>query len=143
MKRIAFAGWVAGMCCVWSVAAGAAESGPTEAGVREAENAWSKAFVTGDAKVLEALLDPAYVSVSTVGVPRPKAEIIAAASRFAAEHPNTPASPLSPSSTISVKDNAAVVTHHSAKDVSVDVFFYSQGAWHAWYSQHTALAPST
>lgn len=143
MKRVVFAGWVMGVCGVWSLAAGAVESGPTEAALRDVESGWSRAFVTGDTKALDDLLDPAYVSVSTSGVPRPKAEIMAAASRFAAEHPNTPVQPLPPTSTFSVKGNAAVVTHHGAQDTSVDVFYYSQGRWHAWYSQHTKLVPAS
>ncbi|WP_266167996.1 nuclear transport factor 2 family protein [Dyella subtropica] len=141
MKRVVFAGWVVGVCCVWSLAASAAGSGPSEVGVRDVENIWSRAFVTGDAKALDDLLDPAYVSVSTNGVSRPKGEIIAAASRFAAEHPNTPISPLPPTSTISLKGDTAVVTHHGAQETSVDVFYYRQGHWHAWYSQHTKVTP--
>jgi hypothetical protein len=143
MHKRVLAGWFAGVCCLVSLAANAAGPSPGEAGVREVENAWSRAFVTGDAKVLDDLLDPAYVSVSTSGVPRPKAEIIAAATRFAEQHPNTPVQPLPPTSTISIKGDTAVVTHHGDKETSVDVFYYSQGRWHAWYSQHTTRAATT
>lgn len=143
MKKLVFAGWLAGACCVLSLSANALEQGPNEAGVREVENAWSRAFITGDAKALDDLLDPAYVSVSASGVPRPKAEIVAAATRFAAQHPNTPVQPLPPTSTISIKGDTAVVTHHGDKETSVDVFYFSQGRWHAWYSQHTIRASTT
>lgn len=140
MKKFALAGWLVGACCVVSLAANAAEQGPSEQGLMGVENGWSKAFVTGDTKALDDLLDPAYVSVSSQGIPRSKAEIMDAAKRFASQHPGTPAQPLSPTSTISIKGNSAVVTHHGDKETSVDVFYYSQGSWHAWYSQHTARA---
>lgn len=137
MKKLVPAGWLVGACMMLSLSAYAAEQGPNEAGVREVENAWSRAFITGDAKALDDLLDPAYVSVNASGVPRPKAEIVAAATRFAQQHPNTPVQPLPPTSTVSIKGDTAVVTHHGDKETSVDVFYYSQGRWHAWYSQHT------
>ena len=143
MKRLVFAAVFVSACCVLSLTANAAERGPDEAGVREAENAWSRAFVTGDARFLDDLLDPAYVSVSAKGVPRPKAEIMAAASHFAEQHPNTPVQPLPPTSTISIKGDTAVVTHHGEKETSVDVFYYRQGRWHAWYSQHTTREATT
>jgi Domain of unknown function (DUF4440) len=138
MKNTFVAVGFAGVCCAFAVAAHATEAGPNEAGVREAENAWSRAFVTGDTALLDRLLDPAYVSVNANGAPRSKAEILDAAARFAAQHPNTPTQPLPPTSTISVKGESAVVTHHAEKETSVDIFYYSQGRWHAWYSQHTA-----
>ena len=143
MKRVFLAGWIMSLCCVVPLAANATDNGPDEAGVRAVENAWSKAFITGDAKTLGDLLDPAYVSVGPNGVARPKAEIIALASRFAAQHPNTPVNSLPPTSMISIKGNAAVVTHHAANETSVDMFYYSQGRWHAWYSQHTKLGASS
>jgi hypothetical protein len=95
---------------------------PGEAGVRDVENGWSKAFVTGDAAYLDGLLDPAYVSVGIKGNPRTKTEIIALARVFAKDHPGTQATPIPPTSTISVKGAAAVVTHHGDSDTSVDVF---------------------
>ncbi|MEO8505707.1 MAG: hypothetical protein ABI609_17555, partial [Acidobacteriota bacterium] len=48
---------------------------PGDLGLREVEDGWSKAFVTGDSAYLEALLDPAYVSVSAQGDGRTKADI--------------------------------------------------------------------
>jgi len=121
----------------------AAPARPTEASVRDVENRWSEAFVTGDAATLDALLDRAYVSVGTSGVARPKAEIISLAEQYAAKHPGTHATPLPATSTIRVIGNAALVVHHGAADTSVDVFHFDGGHWRAWYSQHTALAPAT
>lgn len=138
MNKFVLASVFVSTCCVAPLAANAADQRSDEAGLRDVENAWSRAFVTGDTRALDDLLDPAYVSVSQKGVPRSKAEIIDAAKHFAEQHPDTPAQPLPPTSTISIKDNSAVVTHHGDKETSVDVFYYSQGRWHAWYSQHTA-----
>ncbi|WP_116994563.1 MULTISPECIES: nuclear transport factor 2 family protein [unclassified Duganella] len=111
---------------------------PGEAGVREVENGWSKAFVTGDTAYLDALLDPAYVSVGTQGVARPKADIIAMAKAYGAAHPGAQATPLLPTAKIDVKGTAAIVIHSGKGDTSIDVFHYSDGRWRAWYSQHTA-----
>jgi hypothetical protein len=115
---------------------------PTVEGVREVENGWNHAFVHGDSAYLEALLDPEYVSVGAKGNARPKAEIVALAAKFAQEHPGEVDSPLPPTSTIRIQGNAAVVTHHGKDNVSVDVFYFAEGRWHAWYSQHTSIAPA-
>jgi hypothetical protein len=110
-----------------------------EAGVRESENRWSEAFVSGDAATLEALLDADYVSTGATGKPRTKAEIIGLASGYAKAHPGEHAKPLSGTSTIRVIGNAAVVRHHNGNDTSVDVFYFRDGRWYAWYSQHTKI----
>jgi len=120
----------------------APQTGADTAGVRAAEDGWSKAFVTGDTAFLDALLDPGYASVGTRGNARSKAEILDLARHYAAEHPGTAATPLPPTSTITVKGAAAVVTHHNPTETSVDVFYFADGRWRAWYSQHTALAPA-
>jgi hypothetical protein len=31
------------------------------------------------------------------------------------------------------------VQHRNSGDTSVDVFYFRDGRWHAWYSQHTRL----
>ena len=111
-----------------------------ESGVRDAENRWSEAFVSGDTATLEALLDASYVSTGTSGKPRTKAEIVALASAYAKAHPNEHGKPLPATSTIRVIGNAAVVQHHNAADTSVDVFYFRDGHWFAWYSQHTKTA---
>jgi hypothetical protein len=116
-------------------------SDPGEAGVRDVENGWSRAFVTGDTAYLDALLDPAYVSVGAHGDARPKAEIIALASRYATAHPGGQATPMPPTSKIEIKGSTAIVVHHNSTDTSLDVFYYAAGRWRAWYSQHTAISP--
>jgi hypothetical protein len=121
-------------------AATAAASIADEAGVRDAENRWGEAFVTGDAATLEALLDADYVSTGATGKPRSKAEIVALAGTYAKAHPGEHAKPLPATSTIRVIGDAAVVQHHNAGDTSVDVFYFRNGRWYAWYSQHTKLA---
>jgi Domain of unknown function (DUF4440) len=120
-------------------AATAAEKIADEAGVRDAEDRWSEAFVSGDAATLEALLDADYVSTGAAGKPRSKAEIIKLATTYAKAHPGEHAQPLPATSTIRVIGNAAIVQHHNAGDTSVDVFYFRDGRWHAWYSQHTKL----
>jgi hypothetical protein len=125
-----------------NVSAAVPGADPGEAGVRDVEDGWSHAFVTGDAAYLDALLDPAYISVGSNGNARPKAEIIAMARAYAAQHPGTQATPLPPTSKIEVRGSAAVVTHHGNNDTSVDVFYYADGRWRAWYSQHTSIVPA-
>ena len=95
--------------------------------------------MTGDAATLDALLDPDYVSVGTAGQPRAKAEILQLSRDFARAHPGQHAQPLPSTSTIRVIGDAAVVQHHGDKDTSVDVFYFRDGRWRAWYSQHTSL----
>ena len=91
-------------------AAAAAEK-PDEAGVRDAENRWSEAFVSGDAATLDALLDADYVSTGANGKPRAKAEIIGLASAYRlirreeamARHARAPA--LAPTSSVVASGN--------------------------------------
>jgi type V secretory pathway adhesin AidA len=129
------------LTCLFATTVEASANGDTatEAGVRDAENRWSEAFVSGDTKTLDALLDADYVSTGTNGSARPKAEIIRIAGAYAKAHPGEHAKPMAPSSTVRVIGNAAVVQHHGDSDASVDVFYFRNGRWHAWYSQHTKL----
>jgi hypothetical protein len=120
-------------------AADAPETARSVEGVRAVEAHWQKAFLSGDGAYLETLLDPAYVSVGHAGNARPKAEIIALAKKVA-EKNMTPQPPEHPA-TIVVRDNAAIVTDSASGDTSVDVFYYADGRWHAWYSQHTPVQP--
>jgi hypothetical protein len=105
-------------------------------GINAIEAHWSQAFVTGDAAYLDGLLADDYVSVNAKGVARPKAEVIALAKRYAAGNP-APLPPRDPSP-VSIEGDAAIVRHRSPQDVSIDVFYWRDGAWHAWYSQHLA-----
>lgn len=115
-----------------------AATGPDEAGVRDAENRWAEAFVSGDVATLDTLLDAGYVSVNAAGAPRAKAEILQLAREFAKAHPGQHGQPLPATSTIRVIGDAAVVQHRGAQDTSVDVFYFREARWHAWYSQHSA-----
>jgi hypothetical protein len=123
-------------------AAAATAQHPDEAGVRAVESGWSEAFITGNAAALEALLDPAYVSVGANGKARPKAEIIALARSYAAQHPGQHADPLPATSTVQIMGTTALVRHHGTSDVSIDLFAFEHGQWRAKYSQHTAIAPA-
>jgi len=121
-------------------AADAPETERSVEGVRAVEAHWQKAFLGGDAAYLDTLLDPAYVSVGHAGNARPKAEIIAL-SKKVAEKKMTPQPPDHPANIV-VRDNAAVVSDSGSGDTSVDVFYYADGRWHAWYSQHTPVQPA-
>lgn len=116
------------------------ETQMNEAGIKAVETHWVRAFLTGDEAFLNVLLDADYVSVNTKGIPRPKTDIIALAKSIAAKGPQT-IPPPSPNMKIAVHGDAAIVTDAAFGQVSVDVFHYANGAWHAWYSQHTTVAP--
>lgn len=129
-----------------AVLASPAREPATVEGVRQAEARWNEAFLTGDSAGLDRLLDASYVSVSAAGKPRTKAEIIAAAQAYAAEHKGAHASAAAsgstPTSTIRLIGRSAIVRHQSAEQLSVDVLYYQNGQWRAAYSQHTAVAPA-
>jgi hypothetical protein len=143
MQRLVLTAALAAMMFAPSVAMAddvSPETQMNEAGIQAVEAHWVRAFVTGDAAYLNTLLDAGYVSVNTKGVPRPKADIIALAKSIAAKGPQT-IPPPSPNMKIAVHGDAAIVTDAGFGQVSVDVFHYANGAWHAWYSQHTSVAP--
>ena len=122
-----------------ALAASDPETARTVEGVRAVENHWGRAFVTGDAVYLERLLSDDYVSVNPSGRARPKAEIIALAQKIAAG-PNPP-KPVESTSKIEVIGDAAISTQIGETDASVDVFYYRDGRWRAWYSQHSPVKP--
>lgn len=133
---------VAGLCVFLTAPAFAddpAENAPTPDGVRAVEAHWTRAFLGGDDAYLNVLLDDDYISVNAKGVRRPKAAIIALAKRRASSSNGAVIATTTPN--IVVHGNAAIATFSDATGVSVDVFHYENGAWHAWYSQHTAIAP--
>ena len=108
-----------------------------EAAVREIENRWSAAYVTGDAAFLSTMLTDDYVSVGENGGDHPKAAIVASALAYAKSHPGAAATPMPATSTVTVTGDIAVVRHHDPEHVSVDVFQKQDGVWRALYSQHT------
>jgi hypothetical protein len=126
--------------------AGGAESQMNEAGVSAVEDHWGAAFSGGDDAYLDKLLDADYISVSAKGVARTKADIIAIANQVAAKNKAAPpASSSAPAqksvSKTTIHGTTAIVTATGFGQMSVDVFHYENGAWHAWYSQHTSIAP--
>jgi len=135
--------FIPALCLLASLAtvdtASADATGTAETAVRDAENRWGEAFVAGDTNTLDQLLDAAYVSTNAAGKPRGKADIIRLAAEFAKAHPGEHAKPLSATSTVRVIGNAAVVQHHGGNETSVDVFYFKNGRWIAWYSQHTKV----
>jgi hypothetical protein len=116
------------------------ETRKSVAGIEAVEASWVLAFVSGDSNYLDALLDADYVSVNTKGAQRSKADIIELARKIGADPKKTPVPPPSATRRITLRGNAAIVTDSQAGQISVDVFRYEHGVWHAWYSQHTAIA---
>jgi len=109
------------------------------AAVRAAEDGWNAAYVTGDTGFLDRLLADDYVSVGATGSDHDKAANLASARAYAAAHPGAAKTPLPASSTIAITGDIAIVRHHGAKEVSVDIFQKRDGRWIALYSQHTPL----
>lgn len=107
--------------------------------VRQVEDAWSQAFVSGDTASLTDLLDPDYVSISASGASRNRDEVLELARRYAQKNPGQTAQPLASSSKIQVRGALALVIHRGPNDVSVDVLHFGGGHWRAIYSQHTAV----
>lgn len=124
------------------------ENQRTAAAVRSVELSWTKAFMCGDTVSLRRLLASDYSSTSGTGRVTGLATELARAVAFARAHPCTVKTVYpQPPTSVRVRGTTAIVTYqtpHAAvsaarwvRERSVDVFYYSLGAWHAWYSQHT------
>jgi len=111
------------------------ENEKSEAGVQAVERHWSEAFVGGDSAYLNELLTEDYVSVNGNGEARTKSDIIELSRRYASTKPAP--LPELPPSPVAIVGDAAIVSHDSPTERSVDVFYYRDKRWHAWYSQHT------
>jgi hypothetical protein len=149
MRQAVSAGLVFALALFPSLASAAdSESQMNQQGVEAVEAHWGRAFTGGDEAYLNQLLDEDYVSVSAKGVARTKADIVALADQIAAKNKAAPApaSPTTPTrksvSKTTLHGATAVVTSTGFGQMSVDVFHYENGAWHAWYSQHTSIAPA-
>ena len=150
MQRMIWAGLAVALMVLPSFASAAddVETQMNQAGIDAVEAHWGRAFTGGDEAYLNQLLDDDYISVSGKGVARTKADIIALAQQVAAKNKAAPPAPASSStpapqtvSNTTIHGTTAVVTATGFGQKSVDVFHYENGAWHAWYSQHTMIAP--
>lgn len=114
------------------------ERAQTPAALTAIEAHWQRAFLTGDQAYLDALLTPDYVSVGTNGAPHTREMILTAAHNYALAHPHADAT-LSPDPhmVVRIEGTTGIVTFDVGGQRSVDVFYFSNGRWHAWYSQHT------
>lgn len=120
------------------LAAPSVEAAPTASALTAIEAHWQHAFVTGDRAYLETLLSPDYVSVGTNGTPHTREMILTAASNYAVAHPRSEAaSSPDPHMFVRIEGTTGIVTFDVGGQRSVDVFYYADGRWHAWYSQHT------
>lgn len=142
MKLLTFALLGAAFMAPFSAAAAGSEQSPTADGIRAVEAHWSRAFVTGDAAYLRTLLTPDYVSVGLNGVARDRDTIVAASQKYASLHKPSASSATSPGMTVRVQGTTGIATFESNAQRSVDVFYFAEGSWHAWYSEHTAVEPS-
>jgi Domain of unknown function (DUF4440) len=125
------------------------ETQKTSGAVIAVENHWTEAEVHGDTAYLSQLLLPGYRTVSPSGVVRTKSALLARARKNAQSdkmarsvaaymkaHPS--------GIIVTIQGNTAVVTFYSRRlgrdkgITSSDILTYSNGRWHALYSQHTA-----
>jgi len=122
------------------LAAPCRETDKTAAAVKCVEDHWQQAFLGGDAKYLGELLSDGYFSYTPVGVGRDRAAVVTLAQDYAKKHAGEPATPSSgPGPDIQMRGDVAVVFWHAADGkalASVDTFYWADGRWHAWYSQH-------
>jgi hypothetical protein len=58
---------------------------------------------------------------------------------FARKNPKFEAKPLASTASVQIVGSTALVRHRSPNETSIDLFHYTRGHWHAWYSQHTAI----
>jgi hypothetical protein len=132
------------------VSAAAAETLRTKAGAIATDEHWSLAEGTGDAAYLNQMLLPEYRSVNTDGTAYSKERIIKGAAKrsgtgVAAARANIAAyKQAHPYGTsVAIRDNTAILSFYdlalgAQKGVrSSDVLVYTEGRWHAIYSQHT------
>jgi hypothetical protein len=125
------------------------ETQKTAGAVIAVEHHWTQAEVHGDTAYLNQLLVPGYRTVSPSGVVRTRSALLARArknaqsdkmARFVAAYMK--AHPIGIA--VTIQGNTAVVTFYSRRlgrekgIMSSDIFTYSNGRWHAVYSQHTA-----
>jgi len=139
-----------------SASATADENQRSEAGVLAVEDHWSMAELTGDTAYLDQMLLPEYRSVNTDGTAHSKAAIVSGAAKRKGTDPAKATLQLatyrkeSPYDTaVALHDNTAVVSFSDPKlgeqkgVKSSDIFIYTDGHWHAMYSQHTAVGKAT
>ena len=125
-----------------AAAAPCSETDKTAASVKCVEDHWQAAFIGGDEKFLMQLLSEGYHSYTPAGVGRDRAAIVALAKSYAAKHRGEPAPASSgPAPDIQLRGDVAVVFWPAADHAlgSVDAFYWADGRWHAWYSQHAGV----
>jgi hypothetical protein len=124
---------------VSALAAPCKETDKTAAAVTCVEDHWQQAFLGGDAKYLGELLSDGYHSYTPAGVARDRAAVVTLAQDYAKKHAGEPAPAAGPKPEIQIHGDVAVVFWHAPDGKtlgSVDTFYWADGHWHAWYSQH-------
>jgi hypothetical protein len=126
------------------------ETKKTVSGVIAVEHHWTEAEVHGDTAYLSQFLLPQYRTVTASGVARTKNALLARARKngtsdkmarivaaYMKAHPS--------GTSVTIQGDTAVVTFYDLRlgrehgITSSDILTYSNGRWHAIYSQHTAL----
>ncbi|HWU77763.1 MAG TPA: nuclear transport factor 2 family protein [Rhodanobacter sp.] len=130
-------------------AAGIDETARTEAAVIAVDQHWMEAELGGDTAWLDHMLLPEYRSVGADGAVHPKAALMAhAAKNRGNDHERHEVEAWlkthKSGTSVVIHGDIAILTFYdpapgAAKDVrSSDIFVYSNGGWHALYSQHSA-----
>lgn len=128
--------------------AATSEAAHTSAAVIAVDHDWTTAEIHGDTKYLDQLLTSDYRSVDPHGKAKTKADILASARengssvarqqkirQYLSTHPLGEA--------VAFYGDTAILTFYAPKlgpqrgVLSVDVFVFENGGWHAIYSQHT------
>ena len=138
----------AALAAVIPVHAAADETAHTAAAVIAVDNHWSQAEIHGDTAFLDQLLLPEYRSVSAHGLAIGKADILERArlngSSFARRQRIVQYMQTHPfAEAVAIRADTALLTFYSPKLGPqrgiwlANVFLFENGAWRAFYSQHT------
>ena len=132
---------------------GADETAHTAAAVMAVDQHWLEAEENGDAAWLDGMLLPEYRSVGMAGTSATKGAIVAHAAKNrgsqAMKHQVAAWQQAHPvEQQVTMQGDTAILSFVSSapatkgKLYSSDVFVYTDGRWHALYSQHTELGKS-
>lgn len=134
-----------------STPANAKETQRTEAGAIAADEHWSLAEGTGDIAYLDQMLLPEYRSVNTDGTAYSKEQLVKGAAKRSGTSVATAMAKMAAykqahpyGTSVVLHDNLAILSFYdpalgAQKGVaSSDVLVYTDGRWHAIYSQHTS-----
>jgi hypothetical protein len=124
-----------------SFAAPCPETAKTAAAVKCVEDHWQAAFLSGDEPYLSQLLSDGYRSYSPSGEGHDRAAIVGFAKEYAKKHHGEKVSPSMLTPDIEIRGDIAVVFWRDHGTLSsVDSFYWADGRWRGWYSQHAGAS---